>query len=42
MMNPTARPIRRPVPTIQPAATAPTLIRTPRDSGIFGGWGVRI
>jgi len=42
MLNPTNRPVRRPLPTIQPAATAPTLIRAPRDSGIFGGWGVRI
>lgn len=42
MFNSAARPIRRPLPTIQPAASTPTLIRTPRDSGIFGGWGVRI
>jgi hypothetical protein len=42
MMNPTARPIRRPMPTIQPAAATPTLVRAPRDSSIFGGWGVRI
>jgi hypothetical protein len=40
MYNSTVRTIRRPQP-MQPTA-GPTLIRTPRDSGIFGGWGVRI
>ena len=39
MYNTTVRTIRRPQPA-QPIG--PTLIRTPRDSGIFGGWGVRI
>jgi hypothetical protein len=36
----TVRPIRRPQPA-QPIV-GPTLIRTPRDSSLFGGWGVRI
>ncbi len=41
MYNPTTvRTIRRPQPA-QPVV-GPTLIRTPRDSSIFGGWGVRI
>jgi hypothetical protein len=36
----TARPIRRPSP-ITPNA-GPTLIRTPRDSSLFRGWGVTL
>jgi hypothetical protein len=32
------RPIRRPAP----ATPAPTLIRTPRDSSLFRGWGITL
>lgn len=39
MYNPTTRPIRRPQPTVAPA---PTLVRTPRDSSLFRGWGVTL
>lgn len=39
MMIPTARPIRRPQPTLAPV---PTLVRTPRDSSLFRGWGVTL
>jgi hypothetical protein len=41
MHNPTTVRTIRPAQPTQPLAGA-TLIRTPRDSGIFGGWGVRI
>ncbi len=40
MFNPTVRPIRRPQP-LQPAA-GPTLVRVPRDSSLFRGWGVTL
>lgn len=40
MLTTTVRPIRRPL-SMQPAAS-PTLVRAPRDSSIFSGWGVRI
>ena len=39
MMNPASRPIRRPQPTLVPV---PTLVRTPRDSSLFRGWGVTL
>ena len=38
-MEKTVRPIRR--PQVAPAA-GPTLIRTPRDSSLFRGWGVTL
>ncbi|MEA2689960.1 MAG: hypothetical protein QOD51_2567, partial [Candidatus Eremiobacteraeota bacterium] len=38
MLNQTARPIR---PQAAPAPR-PTLIRTPRDSSLFRGWGVTL
>ena len=37
-MEKTVRPIRRP----QPGPVGPTLIRTPRDSSLFRGWGVTL
>jgi hypothetical protein len=33
------RPVRRPLP---PTAAAPTLIRPPRDTSLFRGWGVTL
>jgi hypothetical protein len=39
MYNPTARPIRRPEPTLAPV---PTLVRTPPSSSLFRGWGVTL
>jgi hypothetical protein len=32
------RPIRRPAP----ASPAPTLIRAPRDTSLFRGWGITL
>ncbi len=40
MLNPTVRPVRRPVPTSSNAR--PTVVRTPGDSSIFKGWGITL
>ena len=40
-METTVRTIRRPTPPAA-APAGPTLIRTPRDSSIFRGWGVTL
>jgi len=39
MLNPTARPVHRPIPG--PNAR-PTIVRTPGDSSIFKGWGITL
>jgi hypothetical protein len=39
MYNPTVRSTHRPQPTLAPV---PTLVRTPRDSSLFRGWGVTL
>jgi len=38
----TAKPTRPVVPQTYRPSAGPTLIRTPRDSGLFRGWGITL